>query len=220
MKGKLKKAPTRKQTALRRCATLAAVVVLASVTRIYNFLPIQAVRVMADINDMQHPEVVKRFHDGSLPVTRFALYYLVEDGDALMLCATGYHPLAGWYDRAWAKAETWDDAPLHGGIYTHTQGDKQSAWVYGRIENDAIKRVTLCRVMETEVENDFDFAYFPVPEEDVFERNGKRYILTQLHDFREGSAGWTTYSLLGETYGPESSLPECEIDCRSWSTGK
>lgn len=207
--------PTRKRIALRRCGWLAALVVLASVTGIYRFLPIQAVYMMADLIDIQHPQVVERFYDGSLPVTRFAAHYLVDGDDAMMLCVAGYHPLIGWYDRAWAKAETWDDAALHGGIYIHSQGDKRVCWLYGRVDNDTIQRLTLERTVKHHEEEGYTEAW-NIPTEDIFEKGGKRYILMKLDMESMWDVGNTVH-LIGYTSGGQI-VKSSEIQARSWST--
>ena len=211
-----RKLSTRKRTALRRCGWLVAVVVLASVTGLYRFLPIQAVWVMADLKDIQHPQVVERFYDGSIPVTRFALHYLVDGDDAMMLCTAGYHPLIGWYDRGWCKAETWNGEPLHGGIYTHSQGGEGMAWLFGRVDDGAIQSLTLERTVEP-LEGEAYTEVWSIPREDLLEKNGKRYILMKL----DGAAGEKeqesriTWRLTGRAGGGQ--IVTAELARQSWA---
>lgn len=211
-----RKTPTRKRTALRRCGWLAAVVVLASATRLYRFLPIQAVYMMADLKDIQHPQVVERFYDGSIPVSRFALHYLVDGDDAMMLCTAGYHPLVGWYDRGWCKAETWDGGALHGGIYIHTQGEQGMCWLFGRVDDGAIQNLTLERTVEP-LEGEPYTEVWNIPPEDLLEKNGKRYILTKLAmmewDMTEEAR--VTWRLTGRTGGGQAVT--AEIAQQGWS---
>ena len=213
---KQRKMSTRKRTALRRCGWLAAVVVLASVTGLYLFLPIQAVRVMADLKDIQHPRVVERFYDGSIPATRFALHYLVDGDDAMMLCTAGYHPLMGWYDRGWCKAETWDGSALHGGIYTHCQGEREMSWLFGRVDDGTIGNLTLERTVEPLGGTPYTEAW-SIPREDLLEKNGKRYILMKLDgaEWEKEQESWITWRLTGRTGGGQ--IVTAELARQSWS---
>lgn len=211
-----RKLSTRKRTVLRRCGWLAAAVVLASVTGLYRFLPIQAVRVMADLKDIQHPQVVERFYDGSIPVTRFALHYLVDGDDAMMLCTAGYHPLIGWYDRGWCKAETWDGGPLYGGIYTHSQGGEGMAWLFGRVDDGTIQSLTLERTVEP-LKGEPYTEVWSIPRGDLFEKNGKRYILMKLDgaEWEKEQESRITWRLTGRAGGGQ--IVTAELARQSWS---
>ena len=222
-----RKLSTRKRTALRRCGWLAAVVVLASVTGLYRFLPIQAVRVMADLKDIQHPRVVERFYDGSIPVTRFALHYLVDGDDAMMLCTAGYHPLMGWYDRDWCRVETWDGAPVHAGVISHAQGGKRTAYLFGRVDNGYIDRFTLTFTELTEGEGG-TIERVPhsmdLPASALFRGgNDRRYLLTAL-DFpwvedAPFAPQFEDFRILGYDHAGDV-LADEEVFWRSWSSGR
>ena len=206
--------PTRKRTALRRCAWLAALVVLASVLGIYNFVPVQAVWEMADVCDIQHPKTVSRFYDGTLPVTRFAVYNLMDGDDAMLLCRINYHPLTGWYGSTCGKAETWNSDPLHGGIYGETQGGKRICWFYGRVDDRHIQRLSLERTVKP-VEGEPFTEVWDIPSEDLFEKNGKWYVLTKL-DMEPRMNALCTYRLMGVT--DSGQIVSSEVESSNWST--
>ena len=216
---------TRKQTALRRLALLLAIFLAASALNLVNLLPRQAVEDMADQQDIEHPVVIRRFYDGTLPVTRFALQYLVEGDDAMMLCTTGYHPLGGWYDRDWCRVETWDGAPVHVGLRIHNQGGKRTAYLFGRVDNGHIDRFTLTFTEVTEGEGG-TIERVPhsmdLPASALFRGgNDRRYLLTSL-DFpwvedAPFAPQFEDFRILG--YDREGKvLADEEVPYQSWST--
>ena len=215
---------TRKQTALRRLALLLAIFLAASALNLVNLLPRQAVEDMADQQDIEHPVVIRRFYDGTLPVTRFALQYLVEGDDAMMLCTTGYHPLGGWYDRDWCRVETWDGAPVHVGLRIHNQGGKRTAYLFGRIDDASVTALTLRFSQHLFPEGVESFQEVPhvleVPREAVFRgENGNRYLLASitLPSAREKYPQFADFRILG--YDREGKvLADEEVPYQSWST--
>ena len=210
---KREKRSSRKRTALRRCAVLAAVVLLVSAMNLYHFLPIQAVWDMADMNDIEHPEAVRRFYDGALPVTRFALHYLVDGDYAMMLCMAGYHPLIGWYDRSYAKAETWDGTGLYAGVYEHYQDGAGVAYLFGRIDDPRIQELRL-RITEGPYKENPVTQTVEIPEGDIWEQDGKRYFLSAL---ASPSGTRTVYHLSGLDEEGRT-VRTVEAVARSWST--
>ena len=215
---------TRKQTALRRLALLLAIFLAASALNLVNLLPRQAVEDMADQQDIEHPVVIRRFYDGTLPVTRFALQYLVEGDDAMMLCTTGYHPLGGWYDRDWCRVETWDGAPVHVGLRIHNQGGKRTAYLFGRIDDASVTALTLRfsqHLFPEGVESFQEVPHVPeVPREAVFRgENGNRYLLAPitLPSAGEKYPQFVDFRILG--YDREGKvLADEEVPYQSWST--
>ena len=215
---------TRKQTALRRLALLLAIFLAASALNLVNLLPRQAVEDMADQQDIEHPVVIRRFYDGTLPVTRFALQYLVEGDDAMMLCTTGYHPLGGWYDRDWCRVETWDGAPVHVGLRIHNQGGKRTAYLFGRIDDASVTALTLRFSQHLFPEGVDSFQEVPhvleVPREAVFRgENGNRYLLAPitLPSAGEKYPQFEDFRILG--YDREGKvLADEEVPYQSWST--
>ena len=171
---------TRKQTAIRRCIFLIAVVLLMSALRIYGILPIQVIWRMADRADVEHPIVVERFYDNTLPVTRFAVHHLVEGDNSVMLGVVGFQIFMGWYDRAYATVETWDENGLYAGIYQHTQDEESVMYLYGRIDKPEIERLSL-RIKELSMSDNTEMVRtVEIPMEGIMEKNKKRYILTKL----------------------------------------
>ena len=215
---KKKRLLPRKKRALRNCAWLAVIVVLASVFQIYRFTPGQAVRLMAEIEDVENPKIVHSFYDGSLPITRFAVHHLVQGDRSLMLCGTGWHLLMGWYDRAWATVETWDDAGVYGGIFGHKQDEKSMTYFYGRVDAESVESMTLEVDFTYWDGNDEHVRYmrYEFGPEDFFEENGALYICRKL----QAEEGWEWFNEPKVTCvtGDGRTLTAKDVGWRSWST--
>lgn len=185
---KRKKCPDRRRKALRRCAWLAAVLLLLSVTKLYAPLPGMAVAEAADVCDLEGPEVVDWFYDGTLPITRFSLHALVDGERSMMLTAVSFNPLAGgWYCRTYSEAEAWDDSGLYAGVYQHSQDEKNVGYLFGRIDDPRIasveltERVQAVLVPESGLDPDEEVT-LPVElkADPIVERNGGRYLLAEM----------------------------------------
>ena len=173
------KTPTRQRTALRRILALVLVMVFASALELYHFFPMQAIRKLADAEEVEHPKVIHWFYDGTLPATRFAVYSLVDGDHSLMLGVTGWGLLMGWYGRTYTSIETWEEADLHAGLHAHHQDGKEVAYFYGKLENDAI--CSLTAELHPRPEEDEDAIYFfEIAEDEIFEKNGARYFVSRL----------------------------------------
>lgn len=179
---RMKRNQGRKGRVLRLFARLTVVVLLASVLRLYNFLPIQAIRDMAEMQDVEDPKVVNSFYDNTLPVTRFALHHLVEGKRSMMLCVTGYDLFMGWYDRSYVSVETWDGSGLYAGLYIHQQAEQQVSYLFGKIEDGKIERLSLKGYSAPQSEAEVVIHTFDVPETDIFEKDGERYFISKLDD--------------------------------------
>lgn len=215
---KQKKLRSRKKRALRNCVWLIVILVLASVFRIYQFFPGQAIHFMAEREDVENPKVIHSFYDGSLPITRFAVHHLVQGDNSLMFCGTGWHLLMGWYDRAWAAVETWDGTGVYGGIFEHKQDEKSMTYFYGRVDAESVESMAL----------EVDFTYwdgndehvrhmlYEFGPEDFFEEDGALYICKKL----QADEGWEWFSDPTVTCvtGDSRTLITEDIGWRSWST--
>ena len=169
----------RKGRALRSLGWLLVIAALASALKLYCFLPIQAIRNMADTQDVENPRVVERFYDGTLPVTRTALHYLVDGDRSMMLCVTGYNVFMGWYDRSFVPVETWDDNEIHAGLYIHQQDERRVVYLFGKIEDESIVRLTMEGFSTPEFEDRVAYSA-EIPPEDIFEKDGERYFISKL----------------------------------------
>ena len=201
---KRNKCPDRRRKALRRCALLAAILLFLSVTRLYTPLPGMAIAEAADVCDVENPEVVDWFYDGTLPITRFSLHALVDGERSMMLTAVSFNPLAGgWYYRAFSEAEAWDGSGLYAGVYQHGQDDKAVGYLFGRIDDPEIVTVELTETVQAVLAPESglhpdDEVTLPVTLKDVpiFERSGTRYLLTEI-ELREQSYFTRGFQLTG-----------------------
>lgn len=174
------KCPDRKRKTLRRCAWLVVILAVLSVTNLFHATPWQAIGMVADRCDVENPDVVDWFYDGTLPVTRFALHALVQGEDAMMLTVVGFHPLMGWYERSWATAETWDGSGFYAGVYQHGQDEASVGYLFGRIDDPAIETVRVAKCMVNEETWEEYQQEVQLAELTTFERNNSRYILAKI----------------------------------------
>ena len=176
----MKKYRTRKEKFFRLAGMTVFLAVLLSVTNAMNFLPRQAVRDVAETQNISEPRVIRSFYTDKLKTYRFARQYLVEGKEGLMLCAVGYGLLVGWYDRDWAEVGTGGEEPVHIGYRGHQQGEDLACYVFGRVEDESVARIVLRWRPGTGIEGDFRF--WELPEEAFFRENGRRYILLETEE--------------------------------------
>ena len=185
---KQEKVRTRKQTALRRLGQLLTVVTIVTVYSGASLFPRQAVGDIAEHLDMEkYKDFIECVYDPSLPETKTALRYLVDNGQAMMLCTVKWDLFMGWYDWDWCKVETWEDAPLHAGLLSHRSDDQFLHYLFARMDDERIAEVALR----------FDrFSYsadgtligktrssISIPKDAIFRsENGGRYLLTSVTD--------------------------------------
>lgn len=221
----MKKLPTRAKRTMKRLAILLVLLAVVNGLGLYCVTPWRSVRIMADICDVEHPEKITRFYDPTLPIHRFALHYLVDGGDALMLCTSAYHPLAGWYDRDYCAVEAWDGAAVHAGLRMHTQGGKRTTYLFGRLDNGYIDSLSI-HAAATVWEKDNTTHYevtkvFEVPKEAIFRgKNDKRYILCPVDGLVADASEYVQYRsfrILGYDYSG-AVLADEEVNFQSWST--
>ena len=176
----MKKYRGRKEKALRRAAVIALLIAVLCATNAVNFLPRQAVRDIADKQNLTEPEVIRSFYDNKLKVYRVARQYFAESREGIMLCAVGFDPLMGWYDRDWCTVGTNDGNSLHIGYRGHQQGDAYSGYFFGRLDNEDIAHVAIW--LEGEAVSWAVFGVEDTALEDAIFRgeNGKRYLLCDL----------------------------------------
>lgn len=176
----MRKYRSRKEKALRRAAVIALLIAALCATNAMNFLPRQAVRDAADSQNMGEFTVIRSFYDGKLRCYRMARQYMVESADALLLCAVGFDPLMGWYDRDWCAVSTDDGNGIHMGYRGHQQGEAYSGYFFGRLDDEDIAHVAIW--LEGEAVSWAVFGVEDTALEDAIFRgeNGKRYLLCDL----------------------------------------
>ena len=179
---KRKKNLGRKGRALRAFGWLLVIAALASALKLYCFLPVQAIRSISDMQDVENPKIVHRFYDGTLPITRVALHYLVDGDRSMMPCVTGYNVFMGWYDRSYVPVETWNSDGLSAGLYIHQQDDRRVAYLFGKIEDSSIARLALDG-FSAPVEGGESASYHAdIPVKAIFETDGERYFVSKLDE--------------------------------------
>ena len=212
----MRKYRSRKEKALRRAAVIALLIAALCATNAMNFLPRQAVRDAADSQNMGEFTVIRSFYDGKLRCYRMARQYMVESADALLLCAVGFDPLMGWYDRDWCAVGTSDGNGLHIGYRGHQQGDAYSGYFFGRLDDEAIASVKL---RWRDGESGEERWYEETVSKDGFfwGENEKRYILWET-PFEEEETRWLWHMT---AYGYDAAgklLAEEEVHWHDWGT--
>lgn len=167
---------SRKKKALLRGLLLVVLVTVLSLTNAVSFLPQQAAYRIAEIQNVAQPRILRSFYDHKLKVYRFARQYLMEGEEALILCAVGWDPFSGWYDRDWSAVRTQDGNGFHVGYRGHQQGNAYSGYFYGRLDDERMSLVKL-RWKDAEKERWYEEELY----EDAFFQggNGKRYLLKE-----------------------------------------
>lgn len=174
---KQKKLPSRRKRALRWCALLLLALVLAGVTGVYEFVPARGIRSLADRVGVEEPRVVTWFYESVIPDRRSGIHMLVDGERAMMLCYSGFSLFRGWDGGEWAVVQTWDGSGLYGGVYMLWEGDNCQGYVFGKITEPDICRVTLrCEARGEEL------STMDIPETAVFaeEDGSARYFLAPL----------------------------------------
>ncbi len=213
----MKKYRSRKKKALLRALVLAALIAALTLSNAMNFLPRQALRDIADTQNVTEPEVIRSFYDDKLKVYRSARQYLVEGREGLMLCTVGFDPLMGWYDRDWCTVGTNDGNSIHIGYRGHQQGEAYSGYFFGRLDDEKIASVKL-RWKDGEEER----WYEETLSKEAFFRgeNGKRYILWESPFQREEATQWL-WHLTAYAYDAENDLlAEEEVHWQSWGSAE
>ena len=213
----MKKYRSRKKKALLRALVLAALIAALTLSNAMNFLPRQALRDIADTQNVTEPEVIRSFYDDKLKVYRSARQYLVEGREGLMLCTVGFDPLMGWYDRDWCTVGTNDGNSIHIGYRGHQQGEAYSGYFFGRLDDEKIASVKL-RWKDGEEER----WYEETLSKEAFFRgeNGKRYILWESPFQREEATQWL-WHLTAYAYDEENDLlAEEEVHWQSWGSAE
>ena len=213
------KAPTRRRRVKRLLKWIFTVLVIACLYGDYNFAPRQAVSDIADLQDMKENKVyLKCFYDGTLPVNRLGLQYLVENDDALMLCSVNWSPF-GWYDRDWCKVETWDGAPVHAAIRSHSQGERSTHYLFGRMDQK-YPVLTLYYLGEEGARNAQKSVV--IPEEDMFcGESGDWYFVTKVEEAlvrEENIQVFRPRELRLCAADGEERVADIPVEVQSWST--
>lgn len=209
---------SRKKKALHRALVLAALILALSLTNAMNFLPRQALRDIMDKQNVSEMEVVRSFYDNKLKVYRLARQYLVEGKEAVVLCAVGFDPLMGWYDRDWCAVSTDDGNGIHMGYRGHQQGDAYSGYFFGRLDDEAIASVKL-RWRDAGDDNGERWREKTLDEDAFFRgENGKRYILREADSFDATNTRWF-HGMTAYAYDEAGKLlAEEEVHWHDWGT--
>ena len=217
---------SRRKKALHRALLIAALVAALTLTNAMNFLPRQALDDIAQTQNISKPKVVSVFYDDKLKCYRFARQYLAEGEEGLMLCAIGWDPLMGWYDRDWCTVGTNDGNSLHIGYRGHQQGEAYSGYFFGRLDDEEIAHVALW--LEGDAVSRAVFGLEDTPLENAIFRgeNGKRYLLCDLAALSALDAAFDKGAVQGHTitaraFDKEGNLlAEEEVCWQDWGTSE
>ncbi len=199
-----KKLPDRKHRALQRCAVLAGALVLLAAAGLYPILPQQAMAEQAGWNDVQHPKVVRWFHDQTLQMGWNGVCYLAEGGNGLLLGAAGFDPLHGWQSRGISgRAGTWDGTGLYGGVAAMDWDGREVRCLFGRVDAPEISALEV-KITETDPFLQTETTHTAdVPEESLFTANGQRYVL-YIWPYQEPKNCETSFRLAGVSEAGET----------------
>lgn len=213
-----KELPSRKRRALRRCGLLLLALLLAEITGVYELIPARSIRRLADQVGVENPRVVEWFYDPAIPNSRSGLHMLVDGDRAMMLCYTGFSLSGGWDGGVWSTVPTWDGSGLYGGIYIHSQGDTQLGYVFGKLTEPGICRMTLqCTGRDANGQYQ-ELGEMDIPESAVFSlKDGTaQYFLAPLTEELMEAGRWPNqYLLTGEM--EDGATVTAEISERLWS---
>ncbi len=214
----MKKYRTRKEKFFRLAGMTLLLAVLLSVTNAMNFLPGQAIRDMAETQNISEPRVIRSFYTDKLKTYRFARQYLVEGKEGLMLCAVGYDLLMGWYDRDWCAVNTAGDDPVYLGYRGHGQGESYVAHAFGRVDDKSVARIVFRCRMGVEEER---YRNWEVPQEAFFSENGRRYFLAETDAFdQRAQEDLALHSMEALVYDESGKLlTEAEVRWHDWGSG-
>ena len=122
----------------------------------------------------------------TLPITRVALYDLVQGDAAMLLCVTGFSPLGGWYDRAWEGGDMGRDGP-YAGVYGHGQDGAFVTYIFGVWMT--LRCSALCPCTEDALEDVPRSRSVEIPLSDIqTEKNGPAVFCTKLDVCPVGSS--------------------------------
>lgn len=214
----MKKYRTRKEKFFRLAGMTLLLAALLSVTNAMNFLPGQAVRDIAETQNISEPQVIRSFYTNKIKVYRSARQYLVEGKEGLMLCAVGWDLLMGWYDRDWCAVNTAGDEPVYLGYRGHQQGEDYVAHAFGRVDDEKVARIVFrCRIGLEEIE----YRTWEVPREAFFSENGRRYFLAETDAFNpKAQEDFSLHSMEALVYDENGALiSEAEVRWHDWGSG-
>lgn len=140
-----KKERTRKQKAIRRTLILLGMLVFASVTHQYTFLPFQARLYNEDMFYTGRTHLIQRLYEPSLNATKTALFELTANEHATMLHLIRWHPLIGWEPCFAAVLDCGTPAPLYGGQYSisHHGEEGMLYFAFGRVDDSNVASVKI-----------------------------------------------------------------------------
>lgn len=212
----MKKYRTRREKVLRRALAVAGLVAALSLTNAVNFLPRQAAMDIAEMQNMESPEILRNFYCDKLKIYRVARQLLMEDEHVMILCAVGWDPLMGWYDRDWCTLPTTGDEPVYAGIRSHMQGEDCVLYVFGRVDDDRVAKVEF--VYGRAEDGGGETVLWELPQEAYFYENGERYFLMETDAFLdETEQGFRSAAVVSRDKDGNV-LSESDVWAQHWGT--
>ncbi|WP_409968328.1 hypothetical protein RFF05_17740 [Bengtsoniella intestinalis] len=168
---------SRRQKAFRRLGILMILVVIGSVTGLYQVLPSMAVRDMEVSYGIAPTDTIARVYKPD--IDRTTLYYLQENDDVLMWTSVKFYPFLGGWQRMFAAIVELDEtAPLQVSYESIASDDESTVYAFGQVNQEGT--VVL---QARDWEDDSVLAEFVVPETDYITYQGNTYFISNITEF-------------------------------------
>ena len=172
---------SRRKRSLRRVLIAAAAVLLVNRIFLIGLLfPIQAIRHFEERQGTGRTAVVCR--DWAPELQWSWLTYLMGNEHVTFLTGT-YLSYLGWLGDSGAVLDCSEEAALHCGFWSISQGDGKVLYVFGRIDDPAIVRLkiqgrqTVFSEEQTDQVAEETYQEWTLEQEEWIEKDGRRYFL-------------------------------------------
>lgn len=214
----MKRYRTRKEKVLRRALVLLVLIAALSLTNAVNFLPQQAAWDIAEMQNMERPEILRNFYCDKLKIYRVARQILMGDEHMMILCAVAWDPLMGWYDSDWCTMPIRGKEPVYAGVRSHMQGEDCVLHVFGRVDDKRVAQVEF--VYGATDAGESDAVLWKVPEEAYFFEDGTRYFLAETDALLEPeNRGFYSMRVVSRDKDGNA-LSESDVWAQHWGTAE
>lgn len=182
----MNKTYSRRQKAFRRLGILMILLVIGSVTGLYQVLPSMAVRDMEVSYGIAPTNTIERVYNPDISKT--TLYYLQENDDVLMWTSVKYYPFLGGWQRMFAAVVELDEsAPLQVSYEAISSDEKTTVYAFGQV-----KQAGEVVLQARDWDDDTVLCEFVVPETDYITYEGQTYFISDITEFYNQEL-WMSY---------------------------